>query len=230
MLHVTRAHEHTADATETFCEYILADASKLRHFFYMIQGWGGAQMAPAPNHCSGWHREYRALQIKWCTFTAGCEKQHQWGEKESKLETTSCNLQWSKFTWVFVLSCFFPYARWLTSRMFYGNRFAGWTSARSECSFIFIFCFKHFHFFSQVHYKKNPSRHTHINLVPPVIRTKRKTQKTSTKLGWQKQCWLEENCYLYLDTKQEVFGQICLNRWCFFQKILSSWSSCSLSS
>lgn len=43
--------------------------------------------------------------------------------------------------------------------MFYGNRFAGWTSARSECSFIFIFCFKHFHKFTT---KKNIQAHTSI--------------------------------------------------------------------
>lgn len=46
--------------------------------------------------------------------------------------------------------------------MFYGNRFAGWTSARSECSFIFIFCFKHLNFFHKFIPKKPIQAHTSI--------------------------------------------------------------------
>lgn len=36
----------------------------------------------------------------------------------------------------------------------------------------------------------------------------------------QNQWWSKGNCYLYLDTKKEVFWEICLNRWCLYPYIM----------
>lgn len=127
------------------------------------------------------------------------EKLHQWGEKEKQLEITSCNLQQSKFTWIFFIfldlsQTFANKLNVLWERLCRMN----FSSERMLIDIHLVLMFK----FTP----KNIQAQTSNWCILVLLHVKILQNLVDKK----------ENCYLYLDTKQEVFWEIYLNCWCFY--------------